>query len=80
MSISDVVHELIEVAAGRHPVLTHGEADLLHAAVDEVEAQPEAAVDDAELSQEPAGDPAPPEVPPAPENPGEGLYAPQGNV
>jgi hypothetical protein len=80
MSIESVVHELVEVAAGRHAILTSAEADLLHEAIDHVEATPEPAADEAELSQEPTGDPAPPPVPPAPENGGGYFSAPQGNV
>lgn len=80
MSLADVVHELVEVAAGRHAVLTAGEADALHEAIDHVEARPEAPADDAELSQEPTPPPAPPSAPAAPENPGEDFSAPQGSL
>jgi hypothetical protein len=75
MSLSDVVHALIDVVAGRHPVLTQAEADALHTAIDEVEARPEPAASDAELSQEPSGDPAPPVAPDVPKNTVETLPA-----
>jgi hypothetical protein len=80
MSIQDVVHELIEVVAGRHAVLTPAEADLLHEAVDQVEAKPQQAADEAELSQEPTGDQAPPSAPDAPANPAGDFSAPQGSL
>ena len=42
MSLSDVVHQLIEVASGRKASLSPDEADALHASADEAEsaAQP----------------------------------------
>jgi hypothetical protein len=75
MSLSDVVHELIDVAAGRIPTLTRARADVLHDALDEAETAPEQAASDAELSQEPSGDPAPPVAPDAPGNPAESFPA-----
>lgn len=80
MSIESVVHELIEVVAGRHPVLSPAEADALHEAVDYVEGKPEPPASDDELSQEPILAPALPDAPPAPENPAEDVSAPQGNL
>lgn len=80
MSVQSVVHELIEVVAGRHAVLTPAEADALHEAVSQVEAGPEQAADDAELSQEPTGDQAPPSAPDAPGNAAEDFSAPLGSL
>ena len=79
-AITDVVHELIEVVAGRIPILSDLRADELHSKIDQPEPQPEAPAPVAE--QAPAAPEAPedPAFAPEPADPPADPLAPQGSL
>jgi hypothetical protein len=68
-AISDVLHELIDVACGRKPILPAAEADALHLALHEAESVGAVFSGTAQVSQEPQ-----------PEIPAEGYQEPQGSI
>jgi hypothetical protein len=66
MSLSGVVHQLIEVASGRKAVLSPDEADALHASADESAVLPVSADESAAEEAAPAPEDSQPESVPEP--------------
>ena len=78
-AITDVVHELIEVVAGRQAILSDQRADELHTQLDQPEPEPEPAPV-AERPAEPAAPAGEQGFAPEPADPPADPLAPQGSL
>ena len=80
-ALTDAVHELIEIAAGRIPVLSGPRADELHTQIDQPEPEPEPAPEPAAERAAAAPEvPADPTWAPEPADPPADPLAPQGSI